>query len=410
MRILVALPTVGLLPACLLDYPQADDPPPGYHSHVEPLLERSCFRCHHDEGSAPSFEDPAVPLSLAPRIAALVAEGHMPPPAPDPTCRDYAGAESLSLSEPEKALIARWVAAGAPEGDPLPWHRPWEPDTTAPFDAELRGDAPYTPVFGATGNDYRCFPLALGSRDPAYVTGFEALVDEPRLVHHVVLWQVSPAWEAPASGDGAPGFACGGFGEAGWSFFTGWAPGGRPVTLPDGMGMQVEADARFVLQVHYYDGGDGPLPDRSGFGLHLAPSVDTVVWQAPLGVEGFVVPAGDADHTETMLLPWAWGSVALLGVFPHMHVLGTGFDFTVHRGGGGETCVTRMDDWDFHNQQAVLLREPVIVEEGDVIEVTCRWDNSAANPEQPADPPADVPFGEETGEEMCYAFTYAFVP
>lgn len=396
------------------DAPGGDDPSngePTYWRDVRPVLDRVCARCHNADGIAMSFDDVATVRSLASLIASATAEGRMPPGAPDPTCADYEGSESLFLGEEEKALLASWAAAGAPEGDPADAPAPFAPETTGPFDVELRGEAPYTPRFSESGNDYRCFALDVGNETAAWVTGFEALVDASPIVHHIVLWKVPDAWEAPASDDGEPGWTCDGFGSADWEFFAGWAPGGRPVTFPAGAGMHLPSDARFVMQMHYYDGAEGaPLSDWSGYGLHLADDVETPLAQLSLGVEGFVVPAGAADHTETMWLPWSWGDVTMLGVFPHMHVLGSAFDIKVHRSDDTETCITRIEDWDFHNQQAIVLKEPVTVHAGDIVEVTCHWDNSAENPDQPSDPPQDVPFGEETGQEMCYAFTYGYAP
>lgn len=385
---------------------------PTYWRDVRPVLDRTCARCHSDEGTVFSLDDVATARAMADAIAAVTSAGRMPPAAPDPSCAPYDGSETLMLTDAERLLLATWAANGAPEGNAADAPAAGPPETTAPFDAELRGEAPYTPTFADGENDYRCFDLALGNTSRTYLTGFEALVDEPRTVHHVVLWRVSAGYTAPPSGDGRPGFACDGFGESNWGFVAGWAPGGRPVTFPAGMGVPLAADTRFVIQMHYYASSAeaSTLPDQSGYGLHLADDVETPIYEVTLGVEDFVVPAGDADHEETMSLPWAWGDVGILAVFPHMHVLGSGFEVRVLRGGGGETCVVEMNGWDFHNQQAVVLDEPVIVRGGDVLEVACRWDNSAANPAQPSDPPVDVGFGEGTGDEMCYAFTYAFVP
>ena len=89
-----------------------------------------------------------------------------------------------------------------------------------------------------------------------------------------------------------------------------------------------------------------------------------------------------------------------------MHVLGTGFDTRVVRADGTETCLLHQDRWDFHNQVWAPLVTPPIVTSGDSVRVTCRYDNSAANPNQVSDPPQDVVFGEESGDEMCIGFIY----
>lgn len=384
-----------------------------YYRDVRPVLDATCARCHTANGIATSFDDPAAVQALAGAIQTRTQDGTMPPPAPDPTCADYEGSDELFLADAARKTLSDWADAGAPLGDPADAPATAPALTSAPFDVELRGSAPFTPTFDETGNDYRCFVLDVGNDDRVYVTGFEAIVDNPRIVHHVVLWSVAASQELPAEGeDGEPGFACDGFGQSGWDFFAGWAPGGRPFLFDEGQGMRMRAATQLVLQMHYYESYDGASAeqDQSGYGLHLADEVEREIYTFPLGVEDFVIPAGEPYVEEEMILPWqdSWGSVTIVGVFPHMHVLGTGFDFTIHQADASEQCVVELDEWDFHNQQAVKLLEPVDVIGGDVVSVKCQWDNSATNPAQTSQPPEDVVFGEGTGDEMCYAFTYGY--
>lgn len=406
-----ALLAVPLVVGCA-DAPPVEADAVTYHRDVRPILDQTCARCHTDAGQATSFDEPAAAQALAAAMKARVEDGTMPPPAPDPSCADYEGSEALFLSDEAKATLVAWADAGAPLGDAADAPAAYVPHTTAPFDAELFGEAPYTPTFDTTGNDYRCFVLDVGNEEKTYVTGFEAIVDNPRIVHHVVLWSVASGVELPEEGtDGRPGFACDGFGASSWEFFAGWAPGGRPFLFEEGQGLRMRASTRLVLQMHYYESYDGAAfeSDQSGYGLHLADEVDTEIYSFPLGVEDFVIPAGEAYHEEEMIAPWSsdWPDVTLVGVFPHMHTLGTGFDFRVNHADARETCVVDINGWDFHNQQAVRLVEPVPITGGDVIVVQCRWDNSANNPNQEGEP-RDVVFGEGTGDEMCYAFTYGY--
>jgi hypothetical protein len=403
---------VLLLAACAPDTQDSASVGPTYYRDVRPILDNSCARCHTERGLSTSFDDPASVQALATSIQARTQAGTMPPPAPDPSCADYEGSDALFLSDEDKQLLSDWADAGAPLGDPATAPPAPAPLTTAPFDVELYGAAPYHPAFDETGNDYRCFVLDVGNESTSYVTGFEALVDNPRIVHHIVLWSVGSSVDLPEDSADGTGFACDGFGEGGWDFFAGWAPGGRPFLFEEGQGMQMRARTRLVLQMHYYESYDGAEEeaDQSGYGLHLQDTVETEVFALPLGVEDFEIPAGQANADEEMFVPWSadWGAVTIVGVFPHMHLLGSGFDFRVTHPDGEETCVVEMNDWDFHNQQAVRLLEPVRIEGGDVVTVNCQWDNSATNPNQPVDPPQDVVFGEGTADEMCYAFTYGY--
>jgi hypothetical protein len=109
-----------------------------------------------------------------------------------------------------------------------------------------------------------------------------------------------------------------------------------------------------------------------------------------------------------MIVPWPddYPAVDIMGVFPHMHQLATGFDMYVNRADASEDCLVDLNGWDFHNQVSAFYAEPVHVAGGDVLSLICRWDNSAGNPNQTSDPPVDVYFGEGSNDEMCFGFTY----
>ena len=53
--------------------------------------------------------------------------------------------------------------------------------------------------------------------------------------------------------------------------------------------------------------------------------------------------------------------------------------------------------WDFDWQRSYRFAEPVRVEPGDAITVSCTWDNTTD---------ADVTWGDGTGDEMCLGTMY----
>ena len=377
-----------------------------YYGDIDGILQQNCMRCHQDGGQARSFADPADAQAMAPNMAAYVQSGLMPPPAPDPECRDYDGSEHFNLDAEEWSRLIGWADAGALLGDPALATAPPAPDTLERYDQVLTPDLPYSPDFSAGQDDYRCFRFDMGNDAPLYLTALEALVDDLSVVHHVVLFD---ATGAQASED-PTGFSCDGFGEDGWSFVSGWAPGGNPLRLPEGMGLELAPQSVLVLQIHYYNSFDGAdlVVDNSGYGFQVAEAVDKIVYNFPVGAFDFVIPAGNPAYKNGLIVPWQerWGRATILGVFPHMHKLGSAFDMSVAHPDGTRDCVVEMDGWDFHNQVSAMLKEPQVVEAEDTVFLECTWDNSATNPEQSNDPPQDVSWGEGTGEEMCFGFTY----
>ncbi len=372
------------------------------------VLDVNCARCHTAGGQAPSFDDAATASSMAASMVAAVDAGRMPPPAPETSCAPYENSDTFTLDDAEIATLRAWADAGAPTGaavaDPPPVTA-----QSAPFDAELYGGQPYTPSFGADGNDYRCFLLPVGNEDAVFLTGMEALVDALPIVHHVVLFETSGTTGIPSDvEDPTQGFACSGLGAGGWEFLGAWAPGANPVIFPEGTGMKLARNAQLILQMHYFDSFEGAdqLSDQSGYGVHLADSVERRVEQYPIGPTSFTIPAGDSAYVVDDSIPAGDPGLEVLGVWPHMHVLGAGFDERVVHSDGSESCLLHQDGWNFHNQVFAKLSTPLRLQTGDSLSVSCTYDNSASNPQQPKDPPEDVPFGEETGNEMCFGFTY----
>ena len=395
--------------ACTGTEESKPDSSPVYYGDVDAIVQEHCARCHTTGGQAMSFDNPEDVKNLAPTILAYLEAGTMPPPAPDPECRDYHGSDRLILDDTERSRVKAWVNAGAELGDPEKASAPVPLPTLYPWDLELRAPTPYTPTFADGENDYRCFRMPLNNPDTMYLTGFEALVDNPAIVHHVVIYDATGA----RASDDPTGFTCNGFGENGWQFVAGWAPGGEPGSLPEGLGIPLEPNTELVLQMHYYNSFDGAdrEVDQSGYGLIVEEAVDQEVMVFSLGTYDFVVPAGNPNFESAIVFPWKrqYGIGHILGVFPHMHLLGTAFDLNVTHPDATQTCMSRMKKWDFHNQVTSFFNEEVLVENGDSVFLRCEWDNSSGNPNQSSDPPQDVSWGEGTTEEMCFGFTYLWL-
>jgi hypothetical protein len=57
-------------------------------------------------------------------------------------------------------------------------------------------------------------------------------------------------------------------------------------------------------------------------------------------------------------------------------------------------------DWDFNWQDGYILSDFVALPKGTRLDGEVAWDNSAANPRNPANPPVRVAWGEQSREEM----------
>jgi hypothetical protein len=382
----------------------APAPGPTYHADVAPILASRCAGCHEDGGIAPfSLTDYGLAKTHAMEIAAATAARIMPPSNVDASgaCQSYANARWLS--DDEIATLENWAAAGAPEGapsnDPAPAALAHLDDATARVDL----GATYVPN-AELSDDYRCFVIDVGQAEDAFLTAYEVAPGEPREVHHVILYGLTDHdAEAKAveldDGEPGPGYTCfGGPGTGGaFGVLAAWAPGTSVTRYPEGTGIRVRARSKAVLQIHY-NLAAGALPDATSIALKLEPRVEK---------EAMVLPAVDLDLT---LPPRSAAAVAtrdqeltddatyhLLGVFPHMHQLGT--SLKVERIRDGESsCVVDVPRWNFHWQEFFFYERPIDVVRGDIARITCTYDTRTRS--------STTKWGEGTDDEMCIAGFY----
>ncbi len=98
---------------------QSADIAPTFTKDVVPILQAKCQVCHQPHSIAPmSLLTYDQARKYASRIKARVVARIMPPWHIDKTVGIQAFKNDRSLSDAQIATIARWVDAGAPEGDP----------------------------------------------------------------------------------------------------------------------------------------------------------------------------------------------------------------------------------------------------------------------------------------------------
>jgi len=399
--------------------------PPGastYHKEVRPLVAAQCFPCHETGGAAGytrEFETFEAVSMWAPVMVSLTASREMPPWPPGEGCRSYRG-ERL-LTEAEIAAFQTWIDDGTWEGDPADYVPPEVIDdpgleaTLPPMDA----GAAYTPDSTLT-DDYHCLPMTFVVDEPLFMTGYDLLPDAKEIVHHALIYEIPPSMaaelEALDAADPEAGYPCGTTPQTSTYGFVGsWVPGQPMQRFPEDSGIYLETGTRFVLQMHYNVLGvppGTPLPaDRTSLVLHTRP-VDplpaNIVYFSLVVDASLLIPAGAVDHVEggSFGLP---AGATMVGIFPHMHLLGTEIRAYVEHEGGGETCLVDIAKWDFDWQQFFMFGtdEPFVTETNDVLTLECVYDNSAEN--QPVvngaqQAPKTVTWGEGTTDEMCLAF------
>ena len=385
---------------------------PTWYGAVRGIVAENCVTCHREGGIGPfsmaTYEE--AKQMAAPALDAI-EKGRMPPWSPDPDCRRYQ--DERLMSEEAIATFREWVEAGTPEGegDGAPAEAP-EADELPEADIVAKPSGAYTPPKTQT-DTYRCFLLDHEFDQDTYGTASWVEPDKKPIVHHVLVFLVSPSdaeqMETAAQKDGEPGFNCFGGstgGPIGW-----FVPGTEPRRYDNGRGFLLPKGYRIMMQVHYNVLTAEPKPDRTT--VHLSTretEPDQFVSTKGIPNTSIEIPAGASESTHVKTItnrsdnPWIVNEIA-----GHMHLLGEEISLEKVAEDGTEQCLLEIPEWDFEWQQFYSMREgeEVRVEPGESLRMTCRYDNSPAN--QPTVDgeqisPRDVEWGEGTLDEMCLTY------
>jgi hypothetical protein len=410
---------------------------PTYWQDVAPIYFENCVTCHRKDGVGPFvLDDPTTAANWAPATATAVESRQMPPwlVTSDGSCGDWA--HSKALEDEEIATILAWVAAGTPEGEP-------RGDLQVPEPKALAGDAfeLVTPEFlpepeggpFAEFDEYRCFVTDPGLDQDVFLTSYEVMPGNETLVHHVMTMPVDPdrviddqgttnLEQMQALDDESPdrlGWPClvtAGTDVQVESVPIAWAPGQGAVHLPAESGARIPAGSLLVTQVHYNMAAPGSLgqTDSSKVRMQLVTEVEREgIFDLRDGLveslfegEADSLPPGDPAYVYTWSRPVAdyleWFGAEHLdvwGYFPHMHEFGTKQRVRLLDAEGDEIeCMGDVQRWDFGWQLYYFYEQPLRLEAGQTIEVTCTYDTTGSS--------EIIWPGWGTHNEMCLAGLY----
>ncbi|MDB4637867.1 MAG: redoxin family protein [Planctomycetaceae bacterium] len=385
-----------------------------YCRNIAPLIQTRCQNCHRPGQVAPfSLTNYAEVAAHGEMLVEVTQQQIMPPWMPG-SKTDYQLVGERKLTEREREMIKVWVEAGCPQGDeadlpPNPqFSEGWqlgEPDLI------VKMPEPFS--VPAEGPDlFHNFVLPIDIPEDKLVAAVEFHPGNKRVVHHAVLFlddkgaarKLDEATPEPGySNFGGPGFLPSGA-------LGGWSVGNTARRLPNEMGRYLKKGSDLVVQVHYHPTGKAEV-DQSELGLFFVDKPVAESLKLPAKLVGSIwlanyemdIPAGAANYrrTTSYTLP---KDVILVGIVPHMHLLGKSMKATAHLPDGSTRTLIDVPDWNYNWQDEYYYERPFKIPAGTRLTVEAVFDNSAANPSNPSSPPRRVTWGEETTDEMLFCF------
>lgn len=381
---------------------------------VWPIVEARCVNCHQAGEIAPmAFTSYKLTRPWAAAIREAVLSGKMPPwhAAPSST---HAFRNDRSLSSTEVKTIAAWVAGGALEGDPLPAFTPplrehgWAlgaPDKVVSipgFGVPEKGPLPYS---------FLIIPLHL--EHDTWVSAAEFRIEHRAVIHHINAFIRAPGSSFltgfPSGHIFVPTVAERGQRRDGERVFDrrqlllGYEPGYVPMPWLERGAKLIPAGSDLIFEMHYSPNGKA-VTDHSELALYFAktPPTERVVAIDTLRDLDLRIPPLDRDYHSKASMTLA-RPARLLSIQPHMHVRGKSMAIRAIYPDGTTADLLDVPKYDFQWQTTYVLRQPLQLPAGTVLESVAGYDNSPDNPFNP-DPKDTVRWGDQTTNEMHIAF------
>jgi len=387
---------------------------PTWSDNVACIVYQRCYNCHYTGGPTPfSLKNYSDAFPVRNSMKSAVQARRMPPWPADPSYRSHA--HERYLTQNEINLIANWVDAGAPEGNPANAPTPPVINTSSQIGTISWTGKMADYVNPLNQEDYRCFVVPVNNAQAVFLTAMEVIPGNREMVHHCLVYADNTGVPAQLdANDPLPGYTnFGGTGSQDSKFLGGWVPGGDPVVYPSGMGMKLDPNSVLVFQMHYPINTQGKL-DSTRVNLKFATGTTREVTNMPilnhvLNInQPLIIPANTVrSFTAEYTIPY---NTTLLSVMPHMHLIGKSMKIYVVPPVGDTIPLVDVPKWDFSWQGTYSFRKPLILPANSLLKAEAVYDNTTNNPNNPSNPPQAVIAGEATTDEMLIAYFSFLIP
>jgi hypothetical protein len=378
---------------------------------IAPILQAKCESCHRPGQMAPmALITYQQVRPWAKDIRERVAMRQMPPWHLDPTVGIQSFQNDMSLSNSQIDTIVKWVAAGAPQGDPkdMPAARQWPEDRgwqlASQFgqpDLVIKSE-PYT--MPARAQDAWFRPLSqIPLTEPRWVRAVEirpASAAGRKITHHALAYLQQ---EEPGSHTGI----------VTQGLLMEWAVNKNYDIYRPNTGKLLVPGARIWWEMHYHAVGE-EIRDNVELAIYLYPkglepkyrTYLTLFRATPPGedtVGELDIPPNSVVQSEgyqTLKAP-----ARLENFQPHMHLRGKAMLLEAILPDGTKRTLSYVDHFNFNWMTNYIYSDDAapVLPKGTVIHVVAWHDNTVNNKNNP-DPDQWVGWGDRTVDEMAHAW------
>jgi hypothetical protein len=400
-RVSAALAVMCALPAI------ASAQTPTFTKDIAPIFQDKCEACHRPDSIAPmSLKTYAEVRPWLKSIQARVADRQMPPWQIDRTVGIQKFKNDRSLSDEQLDTVMKWIAAGAPQGDPkdMPAPKTWPDEgwNFAPMFGQKEPDLiiksyPFTmPAVSQDAWDKRV--TESGITEPRWVRAIEIrpnTLKGRKITHHAIAYleQTEPGGTPGAFGLPAP--------------FMEWAVGKQGEMMRGDTGKLLLPGSKFRWDIHYSQAGE-EITSQVEMGIYFYPKGQEPKYRTTLSL----VPAalGSLDlRPNTVTVTEGFTplreAARIESVQAHMHLRGKQMLVEAILPSGQRQILSNITNFNFNWMTTYVYADDAapLLPKGTILKVTAWHDNTVAKKSNP-DPNQWVGWGDRTVDEMAHAW------
>lgn len=386
-----------------------------FTADVASIVYNKCTSCHRPGEIGPfPMTNYAEVKGRGGTIRYVVSNKYMPPWKANTTYQHYLSENYLT--DEEIKAITDWVDGGMPYGKaeeepPLPIF----PDGSSLGKPDMVLSFAQSHVHkGNRKDEYRYFVLPTGLSEDKVLKAIELRAGNKKIVHHALFFEDTAGkarqFDAKTPEYGFEGIS--GFTNEEvilYNQYPGYAPGQKPLFFPDGIGQKLSKGSDLVVQIHYAPTSTDQV-DSTSINLFFAKEEEKVErmvddeimlpFHLTTGPFSFIIYANTKKTFEGRMT--ILQDRSLMGIFPHMHMLGKSWEVWLERPNGTKENLIKIDNWDFNWQSNYYFKKYIVAPKGSIIYARATYDNTTDNPVNPNSPPKNVSWGENTTDEMFY--------
>jgi hypothetical protein len=388
---------------------------PTFTKDVAPIFQNKCESCHRAESIAPmsliTYEETRP---WARSIRDRVASRNMPPWHIDPTVGIQHYKDDRSLSQKEIDTIVKWVAAGAPKGDPKDMPPPvkWDDGNGWNYAKQFGGppdlvikSPKYTQKAVAMDAWYKPV-VETGLTEPRWVRAIEmrpGTLKGRKITHHALAYLVQDDKEVQAMLNNADA-------DSGAGLFMEWAVNKQGELLRENTGKLMLPGSKIRWDIHYSAAGED-ITDEVELGIYFYPKGQEPKYRTALslysGVTGgnrnLDIAPNSINVGQNFHVMRRAGRVE--NFQPHMHLRGKAMMVEAILPNGQQQVLGYVPNFEFNWMNNYVFEDDYapLLPKGTILKITAWHDNTAAKKSNP-DPTQWIGWGDRTVDEMAHAW------